>query len=485
VEEGPNVADGYTTYAKELIRARLEQQTKWQCEDHGVVTTRHPGKLQSMRSTLPIIPRMPIRQSIRVTPQPSQTPRLDIRRQLGRGSPRCQGLILSMTRIAFHLLAMCVLAVTAGCHAIDFYTPSLQQAVPPEMEPPRELSMMSLPTYRIETPDVIFVSMTTLVPRSSYLISPSDELQVIVLGTLQERPIRSIYRVESDGTINLGMPYGMVRVAGITVEGAEEQITQTLRLVLKAPLVSVTLTRSAAPEQLTGRYVLMPDGTVNLGRYGMVHVTGRTVTEAAKAIETHLAQYFAAPQVGVTVVEYNSKHYYVIGSRGWESYLETSSHNLSLQWIQYLNGREVSRTPWRTVEESGWIAEGERRPARYSITGNETVLDAISQLSAHDQRRMSSKVIWIARPAVDGGGGEQILRVDWTAITRDGKTDTNYQILPGDRVFVVDDSMLAADATIGTLMSPITRLLSLTNLGMTSAKSAETLGRNFNKLRRN
>jgi polysaccharide biosynthesis/export protein len=391
----------------------------------------------------------------------------------------------TMTRRAFSLLAMCVLAMTAGCHAIDFYTPSLQQAVPPEMEPPRELSMMSLPTYRIEPPDVIFVSMTTLVPRSSYLIGPSDELQVIVLGTLQERPIRGVYSVESDGTMNLGMPYGTVRVVGMTVEGAEEQITRALRLVLKAPLVSVTLIRSAAAEQLTGRYVLMPDGMVNLGRYGLVHVTGKTVTEAAKAIETHLAQYFDSLQVGVTVIEYNSKHYYVIGSRDWERYLETSSRRLSVQGIQYVNGREVSRTPWRTVEESGWIAEGERRPARYSITGNETVLDAISQLSSYDQRRMSSKVIWIARPTVDGSGGEQILRVDWTAITHDGKTDTNYQILPGDRVFVVDDGVLAADATIAVLTSPITRLLSLTNLGATAAKGAETLGRNFNKLRRN
>jgi polysaccharide biosynthesis/export protein len=369
---------------------------------------------------------------------------------------------------------MCVLATATGCHAIDFYTPSLQQAVPPEMEPPRELSMMSLPTYRIETPDVIFVSMTTLVPRSSYLVSPSDELQVIVLGTLQERPVRGIYSVENDGTMNLGMPYGMVRVAGMTVEAAEEQITRTLRLVLKAPLVSVTLIRSAAPEQLTGRYVLMPDGTVNLGRYGMVYVTGKTVTEAAKAIETHLAQYFGSPQVAVTVVGYNSKHYYLMVPKNWDAYRQSLAGNDEL--YRQKNGSMMASSPW--------IAEGEQRPARYPITGNETVLDAISQLRGEYQRRMSSKVIWIARPAATEGEEGQILRVDWTAITRDGKTDTNYQLMPGDRVFVVDDSLLALDSTIGLFTTPVSRLLSITNLGATAAKSSQVLGREFNRRRR-
>jgi polysaccharide biosynthesis/export protein len=389
-----------------------------------------------------------------------------------------------MTRNAFSLLAMCVLAMATGCHAIDFYTPSLQEAVPPELEPPRELSMVSLPTYRIEPPDAILISTTGLVPRTSYRIDSSDELRITVLGTLPKQPIHGVYNVESDGTMNLGMPYGAVRVAGMTIEEAEEQITRTLRFVLRSPLVSLVLTRSTASEQLTARYVLTPDGTVNLGRYGTVYVTGKTVTEAAKAVETQLAQYFDSPQVGVTVIEYNSKHYYVIGSRDWLKYRDILTRRVYGQWITYENGREMSRTQWELMASSQWMAEGERRPARYVITGNETVLDAISQLSSEDQRRMSSKIIWIARPAATGSGEEKTLRVDWTAITRDGKTDTNYQILPGDRVFVVDDSLVAMDSAIGMFTSPAARLLSITSVGTAAVKSSEILGRDFNKRRR-
>jgi hypothetical protein len=35
---------------------------------------------------------------------------------------------------------------------------------------------------------------------------------------------------------------------------------------------------------------------------------------------------------------------------------------------------------------------------------------------------------------------EQILPVDWNGITRAGNTRTNYQLLPGDRLYVVTHS---------------------------------------------
>ncbi len=35
---------------------------------------------------------------------------------------------------------------------------------------------------------------------------------------------------------------------------------------------------------------------------------------------------------------------------------------------------------------------------------------------------------------------EQILPVDWVAITQGGVTATNYQVLPGDRVFIAQDA---------------------------------------------
>ena len=77
------------------------------------------------------------------------------------------------------------------------------------------------------------------------------------------------------------------------------------------------------------------------------------------------------------------------------------------------------------------------RLLRMPITGNETVLDAIAQTNGLSQ--VSSKKIWIARPTPNGC--DQILPVSWDAITRGATTATNYQILPGDRVYIAEDKL--------------------------------------------
>ncbi|HUT14553.1 MAG TPA: hypothetical protein VMY42_28965, partial [Thermoguttaceae bacterium] len=50
-------------------------------------------------------------------------------------------------------LAASVLVALAGCQAIDFYENEAVNPISPELVPPRELSMVSLPAYRIEPPD--------------------------------------------------------------------------------------------------------------------------------------------------------------------------------------------------------------------------------------------------------------------------------------------------------------------------------------------
>ena len=51
-------------------------------------------------------------------------------------------------------------------------------------------------------------------------------------------------------------------------------------------------------------------------------------------------------------------------------------------------------------------------------------------------QNLSSKRMWIARPATCGTEC-QILPVYWKSITALASTGTNYQILPGDCVFIV------------------------------------------------
>jgi polysaccharide export outer membrane protein len=111
---------------------------------------------------------------------------------------------------------------------------------------------------------------------------------------------------------------------------------------------------------------------------------------------------------------------------------------------------------------------------RLPVTGNETVLDAISQIQGLSQ--LSSKSIWIARPSPAGFGCEQILPVDWDAITRGGMTATNYQLMPGDRVFIAADPMIALTTTVSKMIGPFERLLGFSSLSFSTVRSAQLMG---------
>src|SRR5208283_2594700 len=100
---------------------------------------------------------------------------------------------------------------------------------------------------------------------------------------------------------------------------------------------------------------------------------------------------------------------------------------------------------------------------RFPVTGNETVLDAISQING--LQRVSSKRIWVARPT-DAPGCMQRLDVNWEDITANANACSNYQILPGDRVFVAEDSLIAADTALAKIIAPMERVMGFSILGV-------------------
>jgi polysaccharide export outer membrane protein len=103
-------------------------------------------------------------------------------------------------------------------------------------------------------------------------------------------------------------------------------------------------------------------------------------------------------------------------------------------------------------------------PAR----GNETVLDAIGQIQGLQSN--SSTRMWIARPGHNETGGDQILPVDWLAVTQRGDVSTNYQVLPGDRIYVSEDKLVALDTAMAKIFSPLERIFGVTLLGTQTAQ---------------
>jgi polysaccharide export outer membrane protein len=190
----------------------------------------------------------------------------------------------------------------------------------------------------------------------------------------------------------------------------------------------------AAQQDVTGEHLVASDGRITLGGYGRVCVVGMTIEESKAAVEQQLAEYFENPQVSVDILGFNSKVYYVI----------TQGAGL---------GDRVVPLP---------------------VKGGETALDAIGQIEQLSSN--SSMRMWIARPGFNQAGGDQIMPIDWLGITQRGDVTTNYQLMPGDRLYVAEDKLVAIDTALAKFISPIERILGVTLLGTQAAERIATFG---------
>jgi polysaccharide biosynthesis/export protein len=292
---------------------------------------------------------------------------------------------------------------------------------PPNGGMPIELKKVSLPEYVIEPPDILTIDLVRGAPLPPYHIEPLDALQISVAEALPNEPIAGVFTVEPEGTINLGLSYGSIRVAGLTLDQARAAILKQLQRVLKDPHPVVALAQARGIlQQVRGEHLVRPDGTISLGAYGDVYVAGANRQQARCLIERFLSQYLLNPQISLDVIGYNSKVYYVIFDGGGY-------------------GQQIYRLP---------------------VTGNETVLDAIGQVNGLPAVA-SKKRIWLARPAPPELGCDQVLPIDWNAITQGGSTATNYQVLPGDRIYVSADPLISLDNNLAKVFAPVERVLGI------------------------
>ncbi|GIX05499.1 MAG: hypothetical protein KatS3mg114_1368 [Planctomycetaceae bacterium] len=351
-------------------------------------------------------------------------------------------------KVRLHGKSWCLLTTVicwvAGCAT----PPELRLAQIEQSAVPRELDKATLPAYIVEPPDLLLIQVVhRLRPPTSPLrvgdrlriqlknglpleISADPELNPPQFNAemqieLAFKMLSGSYLIASDGYVDLGPAYGKVYVLDLTPAEAAERIRQHLehQVNLKTPELFVTLDDLETPQPIMGEHLVRPDGRVSLGIYGEVFVAGMTIPEVQQTLTEHLRQFIQDPQVAVDVLAYNSKNYYVIVDGGGF-------------------GEQVIRLPY---------------------TGNETVLDAIAQVQGLSE--VSSKRMWIARPAPAGTGITQILEVAWEDITARGQSATNYQLLPGDRIYIQADPWITTDNVLAKVLSPVERLFGFTLLG--------------------
>jgi polysaccharide export outer membrane protein len=163
-----------------------------------------------------------------------------------------------------------------------------------------------------------------------------------------------------------------------------------------------------SPVRLPPDQPVLQDGSIDLGLYGRPVVAGRTLAqiepvifEAVNAKERERAKQAAAlnkekePEfkpvaLAVRLIGRASKVYYVLG--------------------------EVNV------------------PNAYPLSGRETVLDAIVQAGGLNKKASRNKIV-LSRPT-PSDGCRVVMPVCYDNIVQLGDTTTNYQLQPGDRVFV-------------------------------------------------
>src|SRR5262245_45635549 len=266
------------------------------------------------------------------------------------------------TRISFLLAVVGGAVLSAGCHSTLLRK---QPFTPPDV--PKELSKVNLPEYRVEPPDILLIEAIRAIPKPPYRAEPLDVLYVSLANgppPPNEQLVGPI-SVETDGTINLGASFGgSVTVAGKTLPEIKAIIEKHLATTVKLvdPKVTVSLSQGRTGQRISGPHLIRPDGTISLGTYGSVRVTGMTLAEVRRVVEMHLSQFLLDPEISVDVQNYNSKIFYVV-----------------------LDGAGAGQTV-----------------VRLPITGNETVMDAVAQVNGLTAVSSQDR-IWVSRPAPDGG----------------------------------------------------------------------------------
>ncbi len=302
--------------------------------------------------------------------------------------------------------------------------------VPANPRLPTELAQVSNPPHRVRPPDILFIEALRLVPRGPYKLSAMEVLQIEVSDTLPKQDIKGLYMISPEGRINLGHTYGSVAVLGLTVEQAQNAIKRHLADQIKMPNVNLALVQMRGMQNIKGEHLVRPDGTVSLGMYGAVYVAGMTLGQVKAVLENHLAAYLVDPQISVDVFAYNSRKIYIIADGAGY-------------------GQQVIALP---------------------ATGGETVLDAIAKVQGLPQVA-SLKKIWVARPSPAGHPCSQVLPIDWKAITQAGRTETNYELFPGDRIYISSDPLICLYNYIDKLVSPVERVLGVLFLASSTVQS--------------
>ncbi len=246
------------------------------------------------------------------------------------------------------------------------------------------------------------------------------------------------------------IPLALWGLAGCqTVRTPQEQIAKTNLpreknmvsmpdyVVSPPDIITIEVLEALPGRPITGERLVRPDGTINLAFYGDIYVAGLTVTEIKEKIVIHLRKFLQDDILGLIGTDENDpdtehpKQIYIEPKNSDRVFVDVSSFNSQVYYV--LGDVNV---------------EG-----RFPVTGDTTVLDAIENAGGLSPTAAPNN-IRVVRPAPPGACCAQTLPVNLPAIMQAGDTTTNYQIMPGDRIYVYRDPIVRTTLFINRLAAP-------------------------------
>lgn len=207
--------------------------------------------------------------------------------------------------------------------------------------------------------------------------------------------------------------------------------------VVEAPdLLLVEVLEALPGRPITGERLVRPDGTITLGFYGDVYVAGLTTREIKEKVVIHLRKYLKDEVLGLIGTDKDGKEIEIPPAESDRVFVDVAAYNSKVYYVQ------------------GDVAA----PGRLPITGNETVLDALNYAGGFTPTAAPQNVR-LVRPAPPGASEAQILPVNMAAIIQGGDTTTNYQLMPGDRLYVYRDPIVRTTVFLNRLAEPFSTVV--------------------------
>ena len=296
---------------------------------------------------------------------------------------------------------------------------------------------------------------------------PAPELEFDAPPPLEAKADAPAKRSEVTWAGHRGHHKGMPAKGFPVYPDAPSELNPTLLppYVIGPPDVLLIQSRHAlVTHPIQGQHLVRPDGTVGLSVYGSPIVAGLTIEQAREVIAATISPKLKLPK------DVDEKTGKITSYYDPEEQLKVVREGLVVDVLAY------NSKVYYVITDGGGYGE---QVVRVPVTGGETVLDAISQVNGLSP--VSSKHhVWVARRTPGHGTHDSILKVDWIGVTQRGATSTNYQIMPGDRVYVKADHWRTADAFVAKVIAPFERILGVTLLGSQTVNSIRQRGNNSN-----